>query len=81
MRVRKLEWNDDLDFNSLGPLCDPFHPTRRNRARHRHILDMMLDAGNLNIARKILAAYPYLQDEYSDRMARAVREEEAARLV
>jgi hypothetical protein len=79
-KVEKLEWNSDLDINSLGPVCDPAHPTRRNQARHRHILDMMLEVGQLATARKILAAYPYLQDEYGDRMARAVREEAAARL-
>ena len=79
-RVNAYEYDDSLDYNSIGPLCDPLHPTARNKARHRYIMDMMLDAGNLVIAYKILAAYPYLRDEYSERMARAEREEEATRL-
>ena len=81
VKVRKLEWNNDpdLDVNCLGPLCDPFHLTPRNRARHRHILDLMIEGGRLDIARKILATYPYLQGEYGERMARAVREEQDAR--
>jgi hypothetical protein len=81
-RKKTYEYDDgNLDYNSIGDLCDPLHPTARNKARHRHIMDMMLDAGQLNIAFKIFAAYPYLQDEYSDRMARAVREEAARRLL
>jgi hypothetical protein len=79
MRQRKLEWNSDLDINSIGPLCDPLHPTRRNRSRHRYILDLLLEGGHLVNARKILAAYPYLQDEYAQRMVRAIREEADAR--
>ena len=79
VKVRTLDWNDpDLDVNSLVP-CDPFHLTPRNRARHRHILDLMIEGGRLDIARKILATYPYLQGEYGERMARAVREEQDAR--
>ena len=74
MKVRKVDWNNDFDYNSVGPLCDPFHLTRRDRARHRYFLGMMIDAGNLEIAHKILAAYPYLRDEFGERMARAVRE-------
>lgn len=79
-KMQPLMEDDNLDLNSLGDLCDPAHPTPRNKARQRHILDMMLDVGNVDIARKILAAYPYLQAEYGERMARAVRKAEAARL-
>ena len=80
VKVRIVDWNDpDLDVNCLGPLCDPFHLTPRNRARHRRILDLMLEGGRVDIARKILGAYPYLQDEYGERMARAVREDQDAR--
>jgi hypothetical protein len=70
-RKQTYEYDDNCDYNSLGDLCDPLHPTARNKARHRYIMDMMLDAGQLDIASKIFAAYPYLQDEYSERMVRA----------
>jgi hypothetical protein len=79
MKQRKLEWDSDLDINSLGPLCDPNHPTRRNRP-HRSILDLLLEGGDLVNARKILAAYPYAQNEYESRMAQSVREEVDARV-
>jgi hypothetical protein len=81
-KVRKLEWNNnpDMDFNSLGPLCDPQHLTPRNRAWHRYILGMMIDGGRLDIAQRILAIHPYLQAEFGERMGRAVREEQTPRL-
>ena len=40
---------------------------------------MMLEVGNVDTVFKILAAYPYLQDEYGERVARAVREKVVAR--
>ena len=80
IEVETMDWDNNLDLNSLGdPVLDPEHPTPRNRARHHHILNMMLEVGNLNTVFKILAAYPYLKDEYGERVVQAVREKVVAR--
>lgn len=78
-KVRQMNWNDDFDYNSIGPLCDPRHLTPRNRARHRYIVNMMIDAGEVDLVLKIFAAHPYLRDEFGERLALAVREEQDAR--
>jgi hypothetical protein len=58
----------DLDLNSLGPFCDPLNPSPISQARHRLLLDMLIDAEDRKTFDQILAAYPYLWDEYAARL-------------
>jgi hypothetical protein len=57
-------------INSFGPSCDPFHLTAANKRWHRAHMDINLASGNLDMILKILAAYPYLRDEYGEQVAR-----------
>ena len=54
MRHRRPEYDPVLDYNRLLPLVGtPDNPSPHNRRRHRHILDMMLKAGDWEEVRKI----------------------------
>jgi hypothetical protein len=70
-------WNPDTDVNSLGPLeRDPDNPSPRSRHRLHRILEILLYAPSTESivqADKILAAYPYLRDEYGPRITAAER--------
>ena len=67
-RTIRYRWSPDLELNGLGPYEDPDHPSRTSRRRHRLLLDMMLQGDNLTDAYKIVAAYPYLQPEYAEKL-------------
>jgi hypothetical protein len=67
-REQWYEWDPDLDLNSLAPLCDPLNPSPISQARHRLLLDMLIDAEDWKTVDQILAAYPYLWDEYAARL-------------
>jgi hypothetical protein len=66
----------DIDINGIGPLVrDPRKPSPRTRWRHRVLLDLLLGCRTANAiaeARKIVAAYFYLQPEYEPKIAKAV---------
>jgi hypothetical protein len=70
-------WDPDTDINSLGPLeRDPSNPSPRSRRRLHRILEMLLyvpSEEGIVQADKILAAYPYLRDEYGPRITAAER--------
>jgi hypothetical protein len=55
---------------------DPSNPSPRSRRRYRRILDMLLYAPSEDAivqADKIIAAHPYLRDEYGPRITAAER--------
>ena len=65
-----MRWDSTININGLGPLVrNPARPSHRTRTRHRVLIEMLLEAGDLGTIRKILAAYPYLVEEYADRIA------------
>jgi hypothetical protein len=66
-----MRWDSTVNINGLGPLVhNPARPSPRTRARHRVLLELLLEAGDLGTIRKILAAYPYLVEEYAGRNAK-----------
>ena len=69
-------WDPNTDINSLGPLeRNPSNPSRRTRERNRRLLEILLDtptAWSIAQADKILAAYPYLRDQWGPRITAAV---------
>jgi hypothetical protein len=71
-----MKWDPDIDINGIGPLVrDPSNPSPITRRRHRILLDLLLGcrtASAIVEARKILAAYSYLQAEYEPKIAKAV---------
>jgi hypothetical protein len=62
----RYNWTPDLDLNSLGPVTNPDRPSEKVKRRNRLLMDMLIDIGALSTARKIMAAYPHLSDEYAD---------------
>jgi hypothetical protein len=69
-----MKWDSNIDINGLGPLVrNPARPSLRTRARHHALLELLLEAGDLGTIRQILVAYPYLVEEYADRIAGHLR--------
>jgi hypothetical protein len=65
-------WSPDCDVNSFRP-TNPDKPTRSDIRRNRLLMDMLLSAGDVTTARKIVAAYPYLRD-YDEKIRQCVAE-------
>jgi hypothetical protein len=61
-------------------LDNPDRPTRNMRRRNQRLVEMLLACGDIETVRQILAGYPYLRAEYSDRLARRSRELMQARV-
>jgi hypothetical protein len=62
-------WDPDLALNSLAFVRDPRHPSQRTRARHRLLLEMLLEVEDFLTIRQIIAAYPYLRAEWEPRIS------------
>jgi hypothetical protein len=70
-----MKWNPDLDLNSPWPMDNPDNPSRHTRARNKLLMDMLLEqGGDFGTMYKIMSAYPYLREEYRQRIADRRRE-------
>jgi hypothetical protein len=66
-------WSVDCDVNSFQP-ANPDNPSRSTIRRNRRLLDMLLSAGDVATARKIVAAYhPHFRD-YEDKIRQCAAE-------
>jgi hypothetical protein len=65
-------WYPGNDVNSFRE-TNPDKPTRADNRRHRRLLDMLLSAGDVVTARKIVGAHPYLRD-YEDKIRQCAKE-------
>jgi hypothetical protein len=65
-------WSSDTDVNSFQE-TNPDKPTRSDIRRNRRLLDMLLSAGDVETARKIVDAHPYLRD-YEEKIRQCTKE-------